>query len=49
MLEYVKHLLGICGENHGFLYMFFIFGSAIFTIIKITFYNFKWWIKDNLF
>lgn len=48
-MESLKHLLGLCGENHGLLYMFFAFGAFIFTAIKFILYTIKWWIQDNIF
>tara|TARA_R100001443_G_scaffold67217_1_gene76045 strand:- start:250 stop:429 length:180 start_codon:yes stop_codon:yes gene_type:complete len=36
MIEYLKHLLGICGEPHGLIYTIFSFGgiSAFLTYLK---------------
>jgi len=36
MIESIKHLLGLCGEPHGFIYTLLTLGSvsAIFTYIK---------------
>ena len=39
MIETIKHLLGLCGEPHGFAY-YFLFGgtfvSGMITYVKST-------------
>tara|TARA_R100001082_G_scaffold2428_1_gene2143 strand:+ start:2312 stop:2443 length:132 start_codon:yes stop_codon:yes gene_type:complete len=36
MIEYIKHLLGLCGEPHGLIYYIFAAGgiSTLFIYLK---------------
>ena len=37
MIEYLKHIFGICGEPHGLLYVILSVGglTSLYTYIKI--------------
>lgn len=48
MVEYIRHIFGLCGENHGFIYLLYSFGAFIFTMIKIAYMQFKWWIQETI-
>jgi len=47
-MEFLKHLLGSCGEPHGLLYLIYSFGSFINTMIKVVYYHMKWYIEDKI-
>jgi hypothetical protein len=48
MMEFLKHLLGSCGEPHGLLYMLYVFGAFIITMVKAVYFSMKWWIEDTI-
>lgn len=55
VIEFIKHFLGLCGENHISLLNFspFLFGILIYISyirykIKITFLKYLTWIKSKL-
>ncbi len=47
MLETIKHMLGFCGEPHGFLYNSYVYLTLFSTWFILLSRKFGWWIEDK--